>query len=82
MSAADLTDLPEDECLSCTEGVPGHECSKSMRPCGHHCNHSWVQDCCHWCGAELVADEDGNYDVARTTEREPAAVETEPEAQS
>ena len=54
--------LPEDECLTCLEGgYPEGECDKSLRPCGHHCNHSWEQDCCHWCGAELVEDENGDF---------------------
>lgn len=51
-----------DECLTCGElaGAEG-ECPRSKRPCGHHCNCSWIHDCCHWCGAEM--DEDGEYQV-------------------
>lgn len=43
------------DCVSCGE-VPEHECPKSERPCGHHCNHSWTHDICHWCGAEFGED--------------------------
>lgn len=44
-----MTDL--NECLSCGEGPPEGECPNSERACGHHCNHSWTDDYCHWCGA-------------------------------
>lgn len=46
--------IVEDDCHTCGEsdGAEG-ECPKSKRPCGHHCNCSWVHDCCHWCGAEF-----------------------------
>ena len=66
--AADVTtELIDTECLTCEEanayiaagepvpegvGVEG-ECPKSERPCGHHCNCSWIHDCCHWCGVEF-----------------------------
>jgi hypothetical protein len=49
----------ENECLSCGEfdrlnrPLPEGECPTSKRPCGHHCNCSWVHDCCHWCGCEM-----------------------------
>lgn len=49
-----------DECLTCTEpgsGVEG-ECPPSRRSCGHHCNHVWDQDICHWCGAEVNEEGD------------------------
>ncbi len=48
-----------DECLTCGEldGVEG-ECPNSKRPCGHHCNHVWDADICHWCGAEVNEDGD------------------------
>jgi len=74
MSDASLTQLPEDECLTCTEPGSGepNECPKSLRPCGHHCNHLWEQDCCHWCGAELGEDENGDFSLFVI--REPAAV--------
>lgn len=47
------------ECLTCGEldGVEG-ECPASERPCGHHCNCSWVHDHCHWCDAEFGAEDD------------------------
>jgi len=51
-----------NDCLTCTE-VPADEmgaddcCPESRRPCGHHCNCVWIQDCCHWCDGEF--DEDG-----------------------
>ena len=40
-------------CTSCLEGQPKNECPNSERPCGHHCNHSWEQDQCCWCGKEF-----------------------------
>lgn len=43
------------DCSSCGEGVRG-DCSKSERPCGHHCNCSWDQDVCHWCGRTFGED--------------------------
>lgn len=47
----------DDECATCgeEEGLEG-ECPESQRPCGHHCNHSWTHDCCHWCGWEAEDD--------------------------
>lgn len=48
--------VEDDQCSSCPEGMPLHECPKSRRPCGHHCNCSWVHDCCHWCGVEFGED--------------------------
>ncbi len=45
--------LPEEACFTCGEGEPENECPKSLRPCGHHCNCSWDQDVCHWCGKEF-----------------------------
>jgi hypothetical protein len=44
------------DCVSCPEKMPLKECPKSLRPCGHHCNHSWEQDRCHWCGVEFGED--------------------------
>jgi hypothetical protein len=46
----------EAECDSCAS-VPGGEdhperCPKSKKSCGHHCNHSWSHEHCHWCGKE------------------------------
>lgn len=42
-------------CSSCSENMPRNECPKSEMPegCGHHCNHSWEQDYCHWCEKEF-----------------------------
>ncbi len=67
------------ECASCPEGMPRGECEESRRPCGHHCNCSWDQDICHWCGAEF--GEDGAESTAadkveeflREMEREPVS---------
>lgn len=44
-----------EECSSCGD-MPEGECPKSLRPCGHHCNCSWVHDCCHWCNVEFGED--------------------------
>lgn len=52
------------ECDTCADptipgsqdGAPKGECPKSERACGHHCNCSWVHDCCHWCGVEFGED--------------------------
>lgn len=57
-------DLPDDsDCTSCMEAAAGGaedcprgECPKSKRSCGHHCNCSWTQDRCCWCGAEIGED--------------------------
>lgn len=43
-------------CHSCEEELPRGECPKSTRECGHHCNHSWSQDTCHWCGVTFGED--------------------------
>jgi hypothetical protein len=48
-----MTVFGECECASCGEGLPPNDCPRSQRPCGHHCNHVWDQDICHWCGAEV-----------------------------
>lgn len=61
MAETFIPGLPEDECLACAEDpthaqFPLKECPKSLRPCGHHCNCSWVHDCCHWCGGETSED--------------------------
>lgn len=54
----DLLDtVLEDECGSCGEGPPLHECPKSKRACGHHCNHVWTHDACDWCGEEFGEDQ-------------------------
>lgn len=46
-----------EDCCSCGEGMPREECPKSLRPCGHHCNHSWSHDSCCWCGEEWDGEE-------------------------
>lgn len=40
------------DCVGCESGEPREACPRSRRPCGHHCNHSWSHDMCHWCGEE------------------------------
>lgn len=40
-------------CFSCGEEAPRGDCPKSLRPCGHHCNHTWSHDACCWCSAEF-----------------------------
>lgn len=45
---------PVVDCSSCGEdSCKPNECPKSRRPCGHHCNCSWSQDQCCWCGKEF-----------------------------
>lgn len=44
------------DCISCDEGYPEKDCPRSLRPCGHHCNHFDISDRCHWCGAEVDID--------------------------
>ena len=46
-------------CSSCCEELPEKECHASRRDCGHHCNCSWIQDRCCWCGEEF-GEEVGN----------------------
>lgn len=53
---AELAIIRTRECASCGEGDPVNECAKSLRPCGHHCNHIWESDYCHWCETEGEAD--------------------------
>ena len=52
-----------ESCDSCpdptvegSEGEPEDECPYSRRSCGHHCNHSWSHDHCHWCDTEFGED--------------------------
>lgn len=55
-------DSEEEGCGSCGDDfLPEGECVSSQRPCGHHCNHCWTQDCCHWCDGEMVDPPDGEY---------------------
>ena len=63
--------LPEDECLTCGEDIPPNECPKSLRPCGHHCNCSWIHDYCHWCGTEEFGAEDGEREGSIVAEAAP-----------
>lgn len=53
--ATDVEKIPEHsgECFSCGEEVPRGECAKGQRRCGHHCNCSWTQDECCWCGEKF-----------------------------
>jgi len=37
-------------CFSCGQEMPTEQCPNSKRRCGHHCNCSWEQDECCWCG--------------------------------
>jgi hypothetical protein len=32
-------------------------CRRSRRPCGHHCNHIFTVEECHWCGKDFGEDE-------------------------
>jgi hypothetical protein len=50
------------DCLSCEheqagaftpEQIEMNRCPKSKKPCGHHCNCSWIHDHCHWCGKDF-----------------------------
>lgn len=31
-------------------------CPKSKKACGHHCNHFWSHEHCHYCGKEWDAE--------------------------
>lgn len=48
----------DEECGSCpefragTQETPEDICANAQRECGHHCNHVWTNDRCHWCGME------------------------------
>lgn len=48
--------VPPSACTSCDERMPLRECPQSKRACGHHCNCSWTQDVCHWCGQTFSED--------------------------
>lgn len=56
----------DDICISCEEDpdpddpadYDDYKCSKSKRPCGHHCNHSWSHEECCWCGHVFASIED------------------------
>lgn len=61
---SDTNPIDVFDCSSCAEGMPKQECPKSERPCGHHCNHSWTQDICDWCGREFGDEEDSKVNWA------------------
>jgi hypothetical protein len=48
------------DCIDCEgdHGGAGHveSCPKSKKICGHHCNHSWSHEHCHYCGKEWGAE--------------------------
>lgn len=61
-------DALDNDCLECSES-DAQECPRSLKPCGHHCNHVWTHDACHYCGYKVPNDDDpGGV-------REPAAPE-------
>ena len=49
---------PTDDCASCCciaePDAALDVCAAAKRPCRHHCNCIWTQDCCHWCGGEFL----------------------------
>lgn len=53
----------DEDCSSCCELEPEivaeEVCPKSLRQCGHHCNHSWTHDICCWCGRSWEEETDG-----------------------
>lgn len=49
-----------EECGSCGEAFED-KCSKSQRPCGHHCNHIWTHEHCDWCGVTFGEDGEPTY---------------------
>ncbi len=50
-----IVEAIDDECLGC-EMEEDERCPQSKRPCGHHCNHIWTHDECHWCGLKEYGD--------------------------
>lgn len=53
-------ELVEQECLPCAEGDKSR-CKRTRRPCGHHCDHVWMDDVCCWCdyrGEAALAEEE------------------------
>lgn len=42
--------ITRHHCMGCLEQMPLGECSHSKQPCGHHCDCSWTQDACCYCG--------------------------------
>jgi hypothetical protein len=54
--------LELDETDVCTTCVASRGCPNSKHQCGHHCNHSWSNGECCWCGEKFgtpVLDEAG-----------------------
>jgi predicted Zn-dependent protease with MMP-like domain len=47
--------IEQDDCITCggSSDAVQDRCRKSKRACGHHCNHIWTHDICHWCGLEI-----------------------------
>lgn len=65
---------PDGECITCAEGTgEPYECPQSLRQCGHHCNHSWSQDICHWCGEEWTFEEEAGQEDQASEEAVPVA---------
>lgn len=48
----------EGECEGCGNGMPADECRLGPRLCGHHCDCSWDQDHCCFCGEEFGEHQD------------------------
>jgi hypothetical protein len=47
-----------EDCEGCGNGMPADECRLSPRFCGHHCDCSWDQDHCCFCGEEFGEHQD------------------------
>ena len=55
-------DITPVNCISCEEDpapddpvdYDNYKCAKSKWACGHHCNHSWTNGECCWCGYKDV----------------------------
>lgn len=48
-------DRIEDQLIAETARVtPPVSARSPAAACGHHCNHIWSSDSCHWCGFEEV----------------------------
>jgi len=57
MEQAMVVGIDESDCHSCEQNMPKNKCPKSLRQCGHHCNHSWTHDVCCWCAKEFGEEE-------------------------
>jgi hypothetical protein len=65
--ADDLDPLPGVLCQTCLVAMASADpvlaamlsplCRRSRRPCGHHCNHIFTVEECHWCGKDFGEDE-------------------------